>query len=491
MRVPSGPATVTGERACGKPLSLNPNQLGEGRWEGAGSGDPEARRPAWYERRSLREKGDPELEGDGKVLGVGRGLFYFALVGWKKDPGREGEGVSDLETCEISWDARKRDARCERREEELRVGLRLSDVVQGIKPVDQEWRNKAKKHIDNLTMPRGSLGEVLLIAERLAAIKETLKPSVTNKAIVTMAGDHGVVEEGVSAYPQEVTQQMVANFVAGGAAINVLASTVGARVIVVDMGVAADISELARQGKILSYKVDYGTKNMCRGPAMTREQAVQALEAGIDIASRLVEEGVELLGTGDMGIGNTTPSTAILAALSGVPVGEITGRGTGVDDVGLSKKVQAIKKALEVNRPDPKDGIDVLAKVGGFEIGGIAGLILGAAYHQVPVVVDGLISTAGALIAHALAPSAVEYMFAAHLSTEPGHRLMLRRLGLRPVLDLDLRLGEGTGAALAMPVIEGAARVIGEMATFEQASVSRSIKEHEPSSGIVTEHRDC
>ncbi len=355
--------------------------------------------------------------------------------------------------------------------------LKLSNVVQGIRPVSQEWRSKAKDHIDNLTMPRGSLGEVLVVAERLAAIKETLKPSVRNKAIVTMAGDHGVVEEGVSAYPQEVTPQMVANFVAGGAAINVLASTVGARVIVVDMGVASDLSELARQGKILSCKVGYGTKNMCRGPAMTRDEAVQALEAGISVAVRLIEDGVEILGTGDMGIGNTTPSTAILAALSGMPVGEITGRGTGVDDAGLAKKVQAIKKALEVNRPDPKDGLDVLAKVGGFEIGGIAGLILGAAYCRVPVVVDGLISTAGALIAHALAPYAVDYMFAAHVSREPGHRHMLRRLGLRPILDLDLRLGEGTGAALAMPVIEGAARVIGEMATFEQAAVARSVKE--------------
>ncbi|NSW81705.1 MAG: nicotinate-nucleotide--dimethylbenzimidazole phosphoribosyltransferase [Syntrophothermus sp.] len=365
--------------------------------------------------------------------------------------------------------------------------LTLDKVIQGIEPLKDEWRQKARSHIDNLTMPRGSLGEVLVIAERLAAIKETLKPSVSRKAIVTMAGDHGVVEEGVSAYPQEVTPQMVANFVAGGAAINVLASVAGARVIVVDMGVAQDLGKLVQQGKILSYKVDYGTKNMCKGPAMTREQAVQSLEAGIRIACHLVEEGVELLGTGDMGIGNTTPSSAILAALSGLSVAEITGRGTGVDDVGLSKKIQAIKKALEINKPDPNDAVDVLAKVGGFEIGGIAGLILGAAYCRVPVVVDGLISTAGALLAHALAPASADYMFAGHVSREPGHRHMLRRLGLRPLLDLDLRLGEGTGAALAMPIIEGAAQVIGKMATFEQASVSRSVEERQSEQDLIGE----
>lgn len=355
------------------------------------------------------------------------------------------------------------------------MGLSLKTVIDGIEPVNREWRQKAREYLSNLAIPPGSLGELLDLAERLAAIKQSLKPSVKKKIVVTMAGDHGVVEEGVSAFPQEVTPQMVANFVAGGAAINVLAKVAGARVVVVDMGTAADMSELVNEGKILSYKVDYGTRNMTKGLAMTREQARQALEAGIEIAGNLVQEGVELLATGDMGIGNTTPSSAILAALSGRSVRQVTGRGTGISDEGLEKKIRAIQKALDVNKPDAKDPVDVLAKVGGFEIGGIAGLILGAAYHKVPVVVDGFISSAGALIAKALAPRSVEYMIAAHRSMEYGHRFMLEELGLKPLLNLNLRLGEGTGAALAMNVVESAAQVIGKMLTFEAAGVSRDI----------------
>lgn len=354
------------------------------------------------------------------------------------------------------------------------MGLTLKVTVQGIKPVKEEWQKKAREHLKNLAIPQGSLGELLLLAERLAAIKETLKPSVRHKAVVTMAGDHGVVEEGVSNFPQEVTPQMVANFVAGGAAINVLAEVVGAQVIVVDMGVAADLSDLVKAGKILSYKIGYGTRNIAREPAMTREQAISSIEAGVEIASTLIEKGVELLGTGDMGIGNTTPSSAILAALSGLPVAEVTGRGTGISEEAWQNKVRVIERALKVNKPDPRDPIDVLAKVGGFEIGGIAGLILGAAYYRVPVVIDGFISSAGALLARELAPSCVDYMFAGHLSKEPGHKFMLQRLGLKPLLDLDLRLGEGTGAALAMNIIEAAAQVIGKMLTFEEAGVSRS-----------------
>jgi len=352
--------------------------------------------------------------------------------------------------------------------------LTLEATVQGIKPIKEEWRKRARERLDNLIIPPGSLGELLNIAERLAAIQETLKPSVRYKAVVTMAGDHGVVEEGVSNFPQEVTPQMVANFVSGGAGINVLAEVAGAQVIVVDMGVAADLSDLVKTGKILSYKIGYGTKNIAREPAMTREQAISSIEAGIEIASTLVEKGVELLGTGDMGIGNTTPSSAILAALSGLPVTEVTGRGTGISEEAWRNKVRVIERALELHKPDPRDPIDVLAKVGGFEIGGIAGLILGAAYHRVPVVIDGFISSAGALLAQGLAPSCVDYMFAGHLSKEPGHKFMLQRLGLKPLLNLDLRLGEGTGAALAMNIIEAAAQVIGKMLTFEEAGVSRS-----------------
>lgn len=348
----------------------------------------------------------------------------------------------------------------------------LFKVITEIRPVSREWRRQAKGYLDRLAIPRGSLGELLVLAEQLSGIRETLKPSVKRKVVVTMAGDHGVVREGVSAFPQEVTPQMVNNFVRGGAAINVLAEVAGARVVVVDMGVAADLSTLVEEGKILSYKISNGTRNMAQGPAMTREQAVRALESGIEIAGNLVRAGVELLGTGDMGIGNTTPSSAILAVLSGRPVREVTGRGTGIGDQALENKIRAIEKAIDINRPDPNDPVDVLAKVGGFEIGGIAGVILGAAYHKVPVVVDGFISTAGALLAKALAPGSVEYMIAAHRSMEYGHQFMLEELGLNPLLNLNLRLGEGTGAALAMNIVESAAQVICKMLTFEDAGVN-------------------
>jgi nicotinate-nucleotide--dimethylbenzimidazole phosphoribosyltransferase len=348
----------------------------------------------------------------------------------------------------------------------------LYKTISEIKPVSLKWRRKATDYLDRLAIPRGSLGELLVLAEQLSAIRETLKPSVKKKVVVTMAGDHGVVSEGVSAFPQEVTPQMVNNFVLGGAAINVLSEVAGARVVVVDMGVAADLDTLAQAGKILSYKIDYGTRNMAQGPAMTREQAQRALESGIEVVSKLVSEGVELLATGDMGIGNTTPSSAILAVLSGRPVREVSGRGTGISDAALENKIQAIEKAIDVNRPDAKDPVDVLAKVGGFEIGGIAGVILGAAHHKVPVVVDGFISTAGALLAKALAPCSVDYMIAAHRSLEYGHQFMLEELGLNPLLNLNLRLGEGTGAALAMNIVEAAAQVIGKMLTFEDAGVN-------------------
>lgn len=348
----------------------------------------------------------------------------------------------------------------------------LYKVIQDIKPVSREWRRKAKDYLNRLAIPQGSLGELLVLAEQLAGIRETLQPSVKRKVVVAMAGDHGVVREGVSAFPQEVTPQMVNNFVLGGAAINVLAEVAGARVVVVDMGVAADLGTLVQAGKILSYKIDCGTRNMVQGPAMTRAQAERTLESGIEIVSDLVHDGVELLATGDMGIGNTTPSSAVLAVMSGRPVREVTGRGTGISDAALENKILAIEKAIDVNRPDAKDPVDILAKVGGFEIGGIAGVILGAAYHKVPVVVDGFISTAGALLAKALAPNSVEYMVAAHRSMEYGHQFMLEELGLTPLLNLNLRLGEGTGAVLAMNIVESAAQVIGKMLTFEDAGVN-------------------
>ncbi|RNC28550.1 MAG: Nicotinate-nucleotide--dimethylbenzimidazole phosphoribosyltransferase [Candidatus Dichloromethanomonas elyunquensis] len=350
--------------------------------------------------------------------------------------------------------------------------LSLEEVLSGIRPVEQAWRVKARKRLDDLAIPHHSLGYLLDLAEQLAAIKESMLPSVAKKMLVTMAGDHGVVAEGVSAFPQEVTRQMVHNFVAGGAGINVLAEAAGAGVTVVDMGVAADLSALVNQKKILSYKVAYGTQNMARGPAMTEVQAVQALEAGIEVAGIMAQRGIELLGTGDMGIGNTTPSSAILAVFSGRSPRQVTGRGTGIHEKALDNKVRVIEKAIAINKPDPQNALDVLSKVGGFEISGIAGLILGAAYYRIPVVVDGLISSAGALAAQKMVPHAVDYMIAAHQSMEPGHQYMLEALGLKPLLNLNLRLGEGTGAALAMPIVEAASRIVYKMLTFTDAGVA-------------------
>ena len=349
----------------------------------------------------------------------------------------------------------------------------LQQTLSQIVPQDAAVREKAHARLAALTMPYWALGRLLDLAEDLAGITRSLRPAVARKAIFVMAGDHGVVAEGVSKYPQEVTPQMVANFVAGGAGINALARQVGASVVVVDMGVAAPLDLLAASGKIISRRIGPGTGNMAAGPAMSREEAVASIEAGIDVA-RQAADRVDLFGTGDMGIGNTTPSSAIVAAFSGRPVSEVTGHGTGIDAGQFSHKVSVIERSLAVNRPDRADGLDVLAKVGGFEIGGIAGLILGAAALKKPVVVDGFISTAGALIAHALCPAAAEYMIAAHRSVEQGHRIALDVLGKQPLIDLDLRLGEGTGAALAMNFVEASFRILTEVATFDEASVSKA-----------------
>ncbi|MBI5556772.1 MAG: nicotinate-nucleotide--dimethylbenzimidazole phosphoribosyltransferase [Deltaproteobacteria bacterium] len=351
----------------------------------------------------------------------------------------------------------------------------LKKTLQAISPRDETWRTAARERLDNLCMPHWALGRLMDLAVDLAGMTRSLTPPVGRKVIATMAGDHGVVAEGVSLFPQEVTPQMVHNFVRGGAGINALARQCGARVVVVDMGVAGDLTDLARAGKIMDKKIAPGTANMAKGPAMTREQGVASIEAGIAIADLLAAE-TDIFGTGDMGIGNTTPSTAILAALTGAEVNDICGRGTGLDDAQLSHKMEVIRKSLAVNQPDPGDGLDVLAKVGGFEIGGIAGVILGAAALRKPVVIDGFISTAGALIAQALNPGVTAYLIAAHRSMEPGHRMMQARLGLEPLLDLNMRLGEGTGAALAMNVVEAAVHVLTEVATFAEAAVSQADK---------------
>ncbi len=351
----------------------------------------------------------------------------------------------------------------------------LKQTIKDIYPQDSEFRDQAKERLDQLAMPPWALGDLMDLSIDLAGICRSITPNVTRKAIVTMAGDHGVVEEGVSKFPQEVTPQMVYNFVNGGAGINALAKQAGADVVVVDMGVAADLSELAESGKIIDKKIGSGTNNIAKGPAMSIANATKAVEAGIEIAIDLGKT-IDVFGTGDMGIGNTTPSTAIAAVITGKSVEELTGRGTGLDDEQLAHKQQVVKNILKRNQPDPKNGLEVLAQVGGFEIGGIAGLILGAASLKKPVVVDGFISSAGALIAIAIEPFARDYIICAHRSMEPGHRAMQEKLGCKPLLDLNLRLGEGTGAALAMNIVEAAVAVLTEVATFEEAAVAGADK---------------
>ncbi|MBI3979879.1 MAG: nicotinate-nucleotide--dimethylbenzimidazole phosphoribosyltransferase [Chloroflexi bacterium] len=346
---------------------------------------------------------------------------------------------------------------------------RLQATIAAIGPLDAAILAAARARQDTLTKPPGSLGRLEDLSVQVAAIQGRTQPTVSRKAIVVMAGDHGVAAEGVSAYPSEVTPQMVLNFLAGGAAINVLARRVGAGVVVVDVGVAADLP--AHPG-LVSARVAPGTANLAKGPAMTPEQAVRAIEVGLDVVETEVRRGLDLVATGDMGIGNTTPSAAITAVLTGLPVAKVTGRGTGVDDHGLARKVAVIEQAIAVNRPDPANGLDVLAKVGGLEIAGLAGVVLGAAAQRIPVVVDGFISGAAALVACRLCPQARDYLIAGHCSVEIGHRAILADLGLTPLLDLSMRLGEGTGAALAMGIIDGAVGILNEMATFASAGVS-------------------
>jgi nicotinate-nucleotide--dimethylbenzimidazole phosphoribosyltransferase len=334
---------------------------------------------------------------------------------------------------------------------------------------DRVLMGQAQARLDRLTKPLGSFGRLEALAKQVVGITRQMRPALDRKLIVTMAADHGVVEEGVSAYPQVVTGQMVDNFLRGGAGINVLARHVGARVVVVDMGVAV---ELAAHPDLVTKKIGYGTKNLAKGPAMSDEDAVRAVQAGREIVTHELDRGADIVGTGDMGIGNTTPSSAIAAVMTGSPVPVVTGHGTGIDHRTYERKIAVIERALEINRPDAADPLGVLAKVGGFEIAGLVGVILAAAQAHRPVMIDGFISGAAALIAAALEPGVKVYLIASHLSQEPGHRIILEHLGLRPVLDLDLRLGEGTGAALAMSVVEAACKILNEMATFDEAGVA-------------------
>jgi nicotinate-nucleotide--dimethylbenzimidazole phosphoribosyltransferase len=352
--------------------------------------------------------------------------------------------------------------------------VKLEEIIKRIQPVDNIWIQKARKRTAQLVMPTRALGRLHEISERLCGIQKTLKPSVNRKAVLIMAGDHGVADEGVSAYPQEVTGAMVQTFLRGGAGINAISRHVGAQVWVVDMGIIPELDPESIDGgnQLMVRKIAGGTANLAKGPAMTRQDAEKSILAGFQLAADLFQQGIELLGTGDMGIANTTPSAAIASVITGIEPKEMVGRGTGVDDKGFSIKLETVKKGIRINQPNALDGLDVLAKVGGFEIGGIAGCILAAAFHSRPVVIDGFISTAGALIAYSLCPCAGDYMFGGHCSEETGHRNMLKYMGIEPILDLGMRLGEGTGGALSMSIIEGAVCVFNEVLTFGEAGVA-------------------
>ncbi len=346
---------------------------------------------------------------------------------------------------------------------------KINKVVKGITGLDHQLMDKAQERLNNLTKPLGSLGRLEELARQVVGITAKENPEFKNKIIFTLAADHGVTDEGVSAFPKEVTAQMVYNFLRGGAGINVLARHVGAKVIVVDIGVAEDLKDTT--GLIIR-KIGYGTKNMAKGTAMTRNQAIKSIETGIEIFEEEMRDGLDIVGTGEMGIGNTTSACAITAVFTKFEVEDITGRGTGIGEQGLKNKIQVIKEAIRINKPDPRDAIDVLTKVGGFEIGGLVGIILAAASRRVPVVIDGFISGAAALIAFGIEPRTKEYMIASHCSVEIGHKAILDYIGLKPILDLNLRLGEGTGAALGISIIEAGIKILTQMATFTSAGVS-------------------
>ncbi len=348
--------------------------------------------------------------------------------------------------------------------------MKIEEIVSKIEPISPFYMEEAEKRLDNLTKPKGSLGRLEEFAKRYIAATRNLEPKLGNKVIYVFASDHGVVCEGVSAYPKDVTWEMVKNFLSGGAAINVLARHVGAEVKVVDVGVDHDF---VRIEGLINRKIARGTKNIAKGPAMTEDEAFLAIKCGIDLAEASYEEGVSIIGIGEMGIGNTTPSSAIFSVVTGLSPEDVTGKGTGIDEKRFKNKISVIKRAIEVNKPDPGDPIDILKKVGGFEIGAMLGVIIGASYRKIPVVVDGFISTSSAILAYLMKKEIKDYLFFSHLSAENGHRAALSFIGEKPMLDLGMRLGEGTGAALAMSILEASLKIFCEMRTFEEAGVSR------------------
>jgi len=354
---------------------------------------------------------------------------------------------------------------------------KITETIKKITPLDYKLIKRAQVRLDSLTKPQGSLGRLEELAKLIVGITRKENPEFKNKVIFTLAADHGVAEEKVSAYPKEVTAQMVYNFLSGGAGINVLAKHIGARVIVVDMGVAEKVqgSGFRVQG-FKDKKINYGTKNMATGPAMSKTEAIRSIEVGIEVFEEELKKGIDIIGTGEMGIGNTAASSAITAIFTKKPVEDVTGKGTGINGKTLKNKVEVIKRALRVNNPNSDDPIDVLSKVGGFEIGGLAGIILAAASGKIPVVIDGFISGAAALLTYHLEPKVKDYMIASHCSAEIGHKIILKHMNLNPILDLKLRLGEGTGAALGINIIEAAIKILNQMATFKGAGVCEKIK---------------
>jgi nicotinate-nucleotide--dimethylbenzimidazole phosphoribosyltransferase len=345
--------------------------------------------------------------------------------------------------------------------------MTLQAACMRVVPVDAEAAAEARRRLDEKTKPRRSLGRIEELACQIAAARRTAAPPLPRKAVVVMAADHGVADEGVSAYPAEVTAQMLLNFARGGAAINVLARQAGARLVVVNMGTRAP----AEAAEVLDRRIGPGTRSFTAGPAMSREEATRAVEAGVAIADGLADDGIELLAVGEMGIGNTTAASALTAALLGLAPEEVTGRGTGIDDRGWARKVDAVRRALAAN-PERNDPLAVLAGLGGFEIAGLVGAMVGAAGRGVPVMLDGFITAAAALVAVRMAPPLRGYLISSHRSVEVGHRALLAALGTLPLLDLDLRLGEGSGAALALPLVDASLKILHEMATFASAGVS-------------------
>jgi nicotinate-nucleotide--dimethylbenzimidazole phosphoribosyltransferase len=348
---------------------------------------------------------------------------------------------------------------------------RVRVLAARVTPADVAWHERAWERLDALTKPPRSLGRLEALAAKVATVQQTDHPSVARKRIVLMAGDHGVVAQGVAAYPPEVTAQMVANFSAGGAAISQLAGWAGAEIALVDVGVASDLPDLPGLSK---RKIARGTADMTQGPAMTREQAAGAILVGAEMAEEAARKGYTLIGTGEMGIGNSTAAAALAAVFCGCDPAEVVGPGTGLDAAGVAHKADVVRRALEVNHPDAGHPLDALAAVGGLEIAGLVGVVLGSAAAGVCVVSDGFIAGSAALVAVALAPHARDYLFASHRSAEPGHAHVLHQLDLQPVLDLDMRLGEGSGAALAMGILDAACRVMSGMRTFAEAGVSEA-----------------